>query len=1278
MTPQITEALTTTGAPTQEMLHALMRATPLAIIVVNTEGQVTIWNQGAERMFGWTAAEAIGKDIPFIPLGKESESQAIRAATLRGETFSDLELRRQKKNGEPIDVLLSNAPLLNQQGAICGIVSVLADITDRVRAEAQLRLHGMALQAAANGVVLTDRHGTVLWVNTAFTSLTGFTYDEVVGHKTNLLRSGHHSDSFYTNLWERILAGEIWQGEMINRRKDGALYTEEQTITPVRDENGQVSHFIAIKQDVTQRKLFEQVLRESEEQYRSLVEAAQDAIFTLTPAGRIASLNSAFETLTGWPRDAWLDEPFTPLVDAQSLPVAEAMLARVQKGERPPVFELEIISRTGKLLTAQISATPQIRDGQVVGILGIARDMTDRRHAESAMQESERRLRDLYDNSPDAIFVEDLHGNILDVNQAACRLHGLRREQLVGANAIDLVPPEHRETALREFAKLASADLSHAEGYSLRGDGVSVPVELATSQIQYNGQPALLLHVRDITERKLAEAHIQQKSSELGAVLRALPDTFLRLEADGKILDAHASNQCQLPSPTAELTGKCIAEVFSPPIAQRWHQSIEEVGRTKELVTLEYACGTVADEELFEARLSALPNGQVVALIRNITERKHTEMTLREGEQRYRAVVEQSADGIYMVDSASKKVVESNAAFRRMLGFAPEETFDLTIYDFVVDERSNIDARLAELTVDHQPINTERRYRRRDGTFLIVSVTASVISYSGRNLVCTLVRDITERKRTEQALQESEELFRSLSGCSPLGIFLTDVHGRCIYSNPQCRAIFNTSLMESLGEGWMRCVHPDDHERVHHEWEATVREGREHSSEFRLQGPDGKLIWVHLRSSRMVSDKGDLRGNVATVENITERKQAEQSLMETNRRLETVLEQLKATQAQVVQQERLSALGTMASGIAHDFNNALAAILGFSELLLHRPELLDDREKTRRYLSMMNTAAKDAGTVVSRLREFYRHREEGEVFAAVDLRHLVEQAVSLTQPHWQAQAQANGITVKVQTELQTVPPVAGNSAELREALTNLIINAVDAMPQGGVLTLRTYVDDGQSLITIADTGTGMTEEVRQHCFEPFFSTKGTRGTGLGLAMVYGIIHRHRGDIHIESAVGKGTTFIIRLPQADPRPEAEEAGPEAVLHGALRILLIDDEEMVRNVLADLLHSEGHAVQVASDGRDGLAKFHKGQYDVVFVDRAMPGMSGDQVAASIKSIKQAMPVILLTGFGSLMNSAGEKPDGVDFVVAKPATIADLRAALVRALGIRHSQQPAPAAT
>jgi signal transduction histidine kinase len=271
----------------------------------------------------------------------------------------------------------------------------------------------------------------------------------------------------------------------------------------------------------------------------------------------------------------------------------------------------------------------------------------------------------------------------------------------------------------------------------------------------------------------------------------------------------------------------------------------------------------------------------------------------------------------------------------------------------------------------------------------------------------------------------------------------------------------------------------------------------------------------------------------------------EQKVSERTAELSSALAELKKTQKQVVQQERLRAFGEMAGGVVHDFNNSLISIIGFSDLLLNNPDVLDDHKTTLHHLKLMNTAGRDAAHVVKRLRDFYRNRESEDVFAAVDLNEIIEQSVSLTQPKWKTQALNSGRNIEIKLNLEKVPPVSGNPAELREAVTNLIFNAVDAMPVGGTVTLRSHVENGTVLLEISDTGTGMSEEVRAHCLEPFFSTKGEKGTGLGLSMVFGIIKRHSGTLDVESAVARGSTFRIRFP-ADPNGmAAREVATEAV-------------------------------------------------------------------------------------------------------------------------------------
>ncbi|HUX86399.1 MAG TPA: response regulator [Chloroflexota bacterium] len=402
-------------------------------------------------------------------------------------------------------------------------------------------------------------------------------------------------------------------------------------------------------------------------------------------------------------------------------------------------------------------------------------------------------------------------------------------------------------------------------------------------------------------------------------------------------------------------------------------------------------------------------------------------------------------------------------------------------------------------------------------------------------------------------------------------------------------------------------------------------------------------------------------------------RQTEEELQKSNQRLASALVELQRTQQRIIERERLRALGQMASGIAHDFNNALTQVLGYAEILLEvRPEEITDPEKVRSYLTWIRAAANDAADVVGRLREFYRYRDNEEHLETVLLARIVEQSIELTQPRWKDQALAEGINIVIQTDVQNTPPVIGHEAELREMLTNLILNALDAMPHGGTLFIGTHIEGDSSVLEIRDSGVGMAADVRDHCFEPFFTTKGASGTGLGLAAVYGVVRRHSGSIDVESAPGQGTTFTIRLPARKSGPFAARSNRTLdVPPRPLQILIVDDEESIRSILVALLERDGHRVVTAVDGRDGLRKLKKEAFDLVVTDRLMPKLSGDQLAAQIKKRHPNLPVILLSGFGDAMLATGEHPPGIDVVVGKPVNVDTLRQAIYLATDIPESE-------
>jgi signal transduction histidine kinase/ActR/RegA family two-component response regulator len=378
--------------------------------------------------------------------------------------------------------------------------------------------------------------------------------------------------------------------------------------------------------------------------------------------------------------------------------------------------------------------------------------------------------------------------------------------------------------------------------------------------------------------------------------------------------------------------------------------------------------------------------------------------------------------------------------------------------------------------------------------------------------------------------------------------------------------------------------------------------------------------------------------------------------------LEARARELQASQQRVIQQERLRALGEMASGIAHDFNNALGMVLGFSELLL-RPGALGDRRFVAEHLQLIHTAAHDAAEVVKRLRDFSRPRAADEPLLPVQLNDLIAQVLSLTQPRWRDQRLAQGITIEVVTALRELPLVAAHPSELREGLANLVLNAVDAMPEGGTLTLRTRERGAQVLLEMSDTGLGMAPDVQARIFEPFFTTKGEQGTGLGLAMVHGIVQRHGGSIEVDSTPGQGTIFRILLPAAVQQdPLAAEPEPLPRRQHTLRILLAEDELGLQKIMVSYLELDSHVVTAVGDGAAALARFDPAAFDLVITDLAMPGLSGDQLAAAVKQRSPTTPVIMLTGFGDQANGR-EPPAGVELVASKPITLSRLRAALAQ---------------
>jgi signal transduction histidine kinase/ActR/RegA family two-component response regulator len=387
--------------------------------------------------------------------------------------------------------------------------------------------------------------------------------------------------------------------------------------------------------------------------------------------------------------------------------------------------------------------------------------------------------------------------------------------------------------------------------------------------------------------------------------------------------------------------------------------------------------------------------------------------------------------------------------------------------------------------------------------------------------------------------------------------------------------------------------------------------------------------------------------------------------------LQRAYDDLRQTQQTILQQERLRALGQMASGIAHDINNAISPVALYTEILLETEAGLSTQ--ARRYLETTLRAIEDVAHTVARMREFYRQPEPQLLLARIDLSLLARQVLDLTRARWSDMPLERGHVIQLNSELPDgLSPVAGVESEIREALTNLVFNAVDAMPEGGLLTLRTRTVSSPSkgkcvAVEVTDSGIGMSEETRRRCLEPFFTTKGERGTGLGLAMVYGIAQRHNAEIEIDSAPGKGATVRMLFPETSLASTGvdQSTKPDSI-PARLRILVVDDDPLLIKSIRDALDTDGHAVITANGGKEGIERFQQGldrgeQFSAVITDLGMPYVDGRKVSRAIKAASPLTPVILLTGWGQRLIEEGDAPSDVDRVLNKPPKLRELRAAL-----------------
>ncbi|MGH8103418.1 MAG: PAS domain S-box protein [bacterium] len=687
---------------------------------------------------------------------------------------------------------------------------------------------------------------------------------------------------------------------------------------------------------------------------------------------------------------------------------------------------------------------------------------------------------------------------------------------------------------------------------------------------------------------------------------------------------------------------------------------------------------------------------RVFAIIRDITDIERLRQHLEESESLYRTLVERSVVGVYLVQDGL--IQYANRALLDMTGYGYDELVGHSPTRHVLPNDQGLieEMEARGLAGDAQDLRYCIRWISRSGKVGFFEVWGSVVHYRGRPAIQGIVIDMTDKEKQAQRLSALSDISRAINAQLELErvfnetlaqvepIIEADLSAVLVFNPDEQTARVAATGPKSPDASFLDGPHTDFGDSPLFRQAAGGKLAYEPNIQKGGSELERQLAEAGYRSLALVPTSSEAEcpailvaawrkpAALSPADLVFLRAVAQHLAIAIKnsilyQQLRKAYEELKTAQDHQIQAEKLHALGQMASGIAHDLNNSLSAVIGFTELALEQKSL----EKAREYLGRSLHEAQQVISTVRRIQEFSRRGPTAEELESLDPNVLVQDIINLTQHRWKDIPQQKGIVINVKTALQPVRQILGVASELRECLTSLVFNAVEAMPQGGTLTFKTLEQEGFSVISISDTGVGMTSDTAQRIFDPFFTTKGVAGTGLGLSITYSTIKRHGGDIRVTTEPGKGTTFLVRLPASAIVQEAPEVTAEIVIIKPVKVLIIDDQPVVREAIRLILERDDHIVVEAGNGMEGIARFNSEPFDIVLTDLGMPEMSGAEVAQIIHAKNPQIPILLVTGWGDIVNEQEMKQYGIISVVPKPVRINQLRNLLCMIFGARQLQ-------
>jgi len=1206
-----------------------MVATDAVFLVDLQGGQIVEANPMAEKMYGYNADEF--NRLKVIDISAEPEQ--TRQALADGTKIIPLRWHR-RKDGTVFPVEICCSDIFYQNRKIH--VAVIRDITERKQMEAEIqRMSRWLLDtqriSKVGGWTFNLKTGAV-WVSPEAVRIYGAGARQ---EYTISLMQSFPLPQFRPQLdaaLNDLIAGRRPYDEefQIKRGTDGASVD----IHTVAEYNADEAMIQGVIEDITERKQAERIMQRQ----AAFASHNPNPVLELSATGKVVYFNAAALAMAN---------ALGRRLPAEILPANTAGIVRNCLATARPLLRLE--TPVGDRVISW-SFFP-VAGNQVVH--GYAGDITERKQAETALRESESLLRSIMENTKDVVFVKDLECRFVFMNAAGYRLTGMTPALLLGHSKADFHPNpvEAAQFMVEDRRVMESGQTETIEEEFGTADGTRhIFLTTKVARRDSEGKVIGLIGVaHDITERKRAETALRESQALYHTLVMQLPIGIFQKNPQGQYVLVNPEF-CRLKGMKVEdFLGKTPVEVAASEAAKRGlsaakyymegadhHQQIMQTGKSVELDE-EYLFDEKREHFLHVIKLPVLgTDGKIIGtqgIQFDITERKLAERSLK----LFRTLIERSSDGIHVVDPATGRFLDVNESACRALGYTREELLALTVFDVAITADPSVF--IGPKKPGH--VMLEVLHRRKDGTIYPVEVSLSSVTLDREYLV-TIVRDITERKQAEET---HARLVTAVEQAAE-SILITDTRGTILYVNPALEKISGYTKAEVLGRN-PNLLKSGKHDAAFYQriW-AVLEVGETWSGHFINRHKDGSLYEEEATISPVRDAAGKIVNYVAVKRDVTREVQLE---------------------AQFRQSQKMEAVGQLAGGVAHDFNNILAVIQLQAGLLMAEPGLTDHQQDSARDIEK---AAQRAANLIRQLLLF--SRKQALRLCDLDLNEAVPGIAKMLQ-------RVLGEQVQMQFKFAPHPLlVHADTSMVDQVLMNLAVNARDAMPKGGQLIIETAAvefDVSQAIhtsqarpgsfvcVSVSDTGCGIPPEILPRIFEPFFTTKDVgKGSGLGLATVFGIVQQHQGWINVYSEVGRGTTFRVYLPRrlkpSENKPVRTALGD--ICGGSETILLVEDDAALRANVRSVLGRLGYRVLEASHGKAALEVWqqHRDEIRLLLTDMVMPGgMTGLDLAGQLLQQNPKLKVVYSSGYSAdIASDEIHLEEGVNFLT-KPFEVPKL---------------------